>query len=633
MSTEGFFISEIRLTGKNKRNASIVLKKGLNVISGASDTGKTYIFQLINYMFGGKDEPKEIDESIGYSTIFLEIEKYEGESYTLKREIGESSIFAYESKIDEISFLQNCEKLKAKHDKDDSDNISTFLLSLTGIKDMLLRKNARGTKVSFSFRNVVALIMLNEEKIISEEVPIFSGIPSNKTSEQSAFKTILTGVDDSHGEEIEDPKIYRTRLEGKLEFISSLLQKMKLELKEKDAQVQGYDANELALEIEKLMNTLSSTSKEINVKMGQKKEIWIQEQEIKSRILMLEELLERFRLLEKSYLSDLDRLQFLIEGDHYISQLFDSNCPVCNNPFNSKTTEHNHNFYLEDLQIACSEESNKINAQLIDLRETLANLQHENNENNEKVRFLGQQIKEIELIIQHELKPVTVLTKERMDNLLNMKRIFQEIELNERRIVEYQTSQLEIMRELSKKNQKMKFVNEITTDIYDDFATEVEKLLSGWNYPDLTSVSIDYDDQELIVSGKKRKNHGKGYRAILNAAFVIAIMKYTRSVGLKHPGLIILDSPLTTYKERLNQTKLSSSSEEDISLDMKQAFFKNLSELRNDVQVIIFENIDPIKEVQDNINYIHFSKVIGVGRYGFIPVDNVSESVSNNPIF
>jgi len=631
MKSKGFFITEIRLTGRNKKDASVLLKKGLNVISGASDTGKTYIFQLINYMFGGADEPKEIDESIGYSTIFLEIETYEGESFTLSREIGESWIYVYESKINDISVLQHSVKLKAKHDKDDEDNISTFLLSLTGIQNMLLRKNARGAKHSFSFRYLVALIMLNEEKIISENIPIFSGIPTNKTTEQSAFKTILTGIDDSLGEELEDPKIYRTRLEGKLEFVNSLLQKLKLELKEQQVQVLDYNANELALEIKNLMNILSNTSKEINLRMEKKKEIWTQEQEIKSRILMLDELLERFRLLEKSYLSDLDRLQFLIEGDYYISQLFDSNCPVCNNPFGPKTTEHNHNFYLDDLQIACFEESNKIKAQLTDLRETLNNLHNENHDNNKKADSLSQQVMEIEESIQRELKPVAVLTKEKMDNLMNAQKTLQEIELNERRVTEYQANQLEILRELSKKNQKMKFNNEITTDIYDDFASEIKKLLEGWNYPDLTSVSIDPNDQELIVSGKKRKNHGKGYRAILNAAFIIAIMNYTRSEELKHPGLIILDSPLTTYKEKVNQVE-PTASEEDVPLDMKQAFFKNLSELQDNLQIIIFENIDPVEEVQNNMNYIHFSKVNGVGRYGFIPIDSNAKSVSNSPI-
>lgn len=623
MKTNGFYITEIRLTGKNKEDAKIILKKGLNVISGASDTGKTYIFQLINYMFGSEDEPKAIDESIGYSTIYLEIKAYSGKEITLKREIGESTIHAYESKIDEIHVLQNYEKLKAKHDKDDKDNISSFLLSLTGIEGMLLRKNARGNKISFSFRHFAGLIMLNEEKIITERIPIFSGIPTNKTAEQSAFKTVLTGVDDSEGVELEDPKIYKTRLEGKLEFVNASLKKLKEEINDKREQVEGYKADDLSNEIDKLMGVLSDNSKEINLRMEQKNRLWNQEQEIKTRILMLEELQERFKLLEKSYLSDLDRLQFLIEGDHFISQLYDSNCPICDNPITLDKVEHDHKFHLENLQIACREESHKLDAQLSDLRATLNTLQMEYNEKDQEVKFLKQQIGEIETFIIEELKPVAVLTKEHLERLLHVRQIFQEIEMNERRIADYQAKQLEIMRELSKKNQRAKFVNEITKEIYNDLADEIKKLLKGWNYPDLTSVTFDYDDQELIVSGKMRKNHGKGYRAILNTAFLIAIMKYTRNNGLKHPGIIILDSPLTTYKEKTTASD-SIGSEEDISLDMKQAFFNNLSDINQaypDVQIIIFENIEPMSEVQGKMNYIHFTKTVGVGRYGFIPVD------------
>ncbi|KOP68029.1 hypothetical protein AMS62_24310 [Bacillus sp. FJAT-18019] len=89
-------------------------------------------------------------------------------------------------------------------------------------------------------------------------------------------------------------------------------------------------------------------------------------------------------------------------------------------------------------------------------------------------------------------------------------------------------------------------------------------------------------------------------------------------------------SEIPLANDLLEQTL--SSNEEDISLDMKkQGFFKNLSELRNDVKVIIFENIDPIKEVKDNMNNFHFSKVIGGGEICIIPVDNVSESVSSKP--
>ncbi|ASA23425.1 hypothetical protein [Paenibacillus donghaensis] len=623
MTVEGFFITELRLVGRNKRNASILFKKGLNVISGASDTGKTYIFQVINYMFGSKNEPKEIDESIGYSTIYLELQTYDGEPYTLKRDIGESTIQVYESEIDKITVLHNFLKLKARHDKKDDENLSSFLLSLINIKEMLLRKNQRGTKVAFSFRHFVGLFMINEEKIISEESPVFSGVNTNRTAEQSALKAILTGADDSHGTELEDPKIYKTRLEGKLEIVTNSLQKMRREIQSNIAKVENYNVEELNNEIERVAGTLSDNSKEMNKHMEEKKTLWTQEQEVKSRIMMLEELLERFYLLEKSYLSDLDRLQFLIEGDHYVSQLYDSNCPICNQSISYEAVQHNHNFQLDDLQAACVEEGNKLRAQLFDLKGTLNNLEEESSTRSQEVKELRQQIGLIDEYIQKQLQPVVFIAKEYLTNLIEMKKIFQEIEINERRVEEYQATQFEIMRDLNKKSQKINYVNEITQDIYEDVANEVENLLKDWNYPDLTSVSIDHEEQDLIVSGKKRANHGKGYRAILNAAFIIALLKYTKKAGLKHPGLVILDSPLTTYKERENQlTEINLN--EEVPLDMKQAFFKNLSELNHifpNVQIIILENIDPNEEVQSKMNYIHFTKIIGVGRYGFIPVD------------
>ncbi|NTZ20790.1 hypothetical protein EXW96_25715 [Paenibacillus sp. JMULE4] len=557
MAAEGFYITELRLTGRNKINASVIFRKGLNVISGASDTGKSYIFQCINYVFGSSDEPKEIDESMGYSTIYLEIESYLGETKTLKRDIGEPKIQVYDCKIDEITPLQDFIDLKGSHDPKDDNNISTFLLSFNNIESMKLRKNQRGEKVAFSFRNFVRMIMINEEKIISEISPILSGIPTNKTAELSAFKAVLTGVDDSGGPELEDPKIYKTRLEAKLEIINNLIQKLRKEIEEKKELVIDLDSNNLDLQIEQVSERIADNSKIINENMEERKRIWEEEQEIKSRILMLEELVGRFDLLKKSYLSDLDRLQFIIEGDHFISQLYDSNCPICNNTINQEAfnfLEHNHAIQVENLQIACEEESDKLRSQLLDLNDTVSTLKSELEEKRASARELNQKIAQIDQFIQKELKPISVIAMEHLKFLLNTKKLFHEIEINEKRILEYQITQRDIMHELSKKNVKIQYVNEISEEIYKDFSNEIKTLLENWNYPDLTSVSFDHETHDLVVSGKKRKNHGKGYRAILNAAFTIGLMKYTRKLGLKHPGMVILDSPLTTYKEKAEKT-------------------------------------------------------------------------------
>lgn len=65
----GFYIKELRITGTGMEDAAVVLEKGLNVINGPSNTGKSYIFKCIDYMFGA-DKLKEIEESKGYENIF-----------------------------------------------------------------------------------------------------------------------------------------------------------------------------------------------------------------------------------------------------------------------------------------------------------------------------------------------------------------------------------------------------------------------------------------------------------------------------------------------------------------------------------------------------------------------------------
>jgi DNA repair ATPase RecN len=60
----GFIFKELRLVGESLNKASIVFEKGVNVITGPSNVGKSYIFQCLNYMFGASKPPKAILHSI-----------------------------------------------------------------------------------------------------------------------------------------------------------------------------------------------------------------------------------------------------------------------------------------------------------------------------------------------------------------------------------------------------------------------------------------------------------------------------------------------------------------------------------------------------------------------------------------
>ena len=64
-----FWISRLRAIGKKVKTAEVSFSKHFNVISGASDTGKSYILQCINYMMGAKDPPMSVTEDQGYGTL------------------------------------------------------------------------------------------------------------------------------------------------------------------------------------------------------------------------------------------------------------------------------------------------------------------------------------------------------------------------------------------------------------------------------------------------------------------------------------------------------------------------------------------------------------------------------------
>ena len=62
----GIYIKELRIIGTNKKPAAINFTKGPNLISGPSNTGKTFIFELLEYMLGASAIDRRIRESNGY---------------------------------------------------------------------------------------------------------------------------------------------------------------------------------------------------------------------------------------------------------------------------------------------------------------------------------------------------------------------------------------------------------------------------------------------------------------------------------------------------------------------------------------------------------------------------------------
>lgn len=71
------------------------------------------------------------------------------------------------------------------------------MLGLSELTGKKVRKNKQGATREVSFRDLVRLIVVDEETIISKTSPILSGQYTTGTAESAVFRLPLTGIDDS----------------------------------------------------------------------------------------------------------------------------------------------------------------------------------------------------------------------------------------------------------------------------------------------------------------------------------------------------------------------------------------------------------------------------------------------------
>src|SRR5690625_8012994 len=62
-------IKQLRFLSKKKEDAIVEFNSGPNVLCGASDTGKSYVAEALDYMVGGSQPPRDIPGAVGYSSM------------------------------------------------------------------------------------------------------------------------------------------------------------------------------------------------------------------------------------------------------------------------------------------------------------------------------------------------------------------------------------------------------------------------------------------------------------------------------------------------------------------------------------------------------------------------------------
>lgn len=608
-----FTIERLVVAGKGMTSAVLLFHPGANLIIGSSDTGKSYIFQCLNYLLGSDTCPKEIPESKGYTDAFLQL-KSDGEIYTLSRELENKSI-AYFSKTAIENHPVNKMRIGTRSNTYDGNNISEIILDLMGVKDVLVKKNKNNSTQKLSYRDVANLTLIDEERIITDGSPVYSSKDGylRFTIEQSIFKYLLTEGDDKELCEIEEKKVRESRIIGKLELLKRFIESKNDSISLLQKSLSETSSIELQEKIEAVISKIQESSTSIERLTEERNSSYNTLQEQKSARLRTKELLDRFFLLRDHYNSDLNRLQFILDGEFIFSQLITKDCPLCGNVMNeghfdclSNSTD------INSIKI----EGEKIKLKIEDLTSTIINSESELKMLNVEIEAIETNLKTIDLSIEHELRPLHQNFQEELKSLIFLQSKEQEILIQRNDITSYHTEKSRLEAELQNKSNSQADNTSLEYDILHSFCGAVELILKEWKYPSLTTIEFNsyHKIYDIMISSRQRNSYGKGLKALSYAAFTIGLLDFCITENKPHPGTVVLDSPLTTYHNNTGQAE-----GEELPEDILDAFYRYLSETPSDRQIIIMDNKIPSADVIAKVNYISFSNEQNSNRKGFFP--------------
>jgi len=594
-----------------KKEVDLAFVPGVNVICGASDTGKSFLAESIDFMLGGSSL-KEIPERVGYGEIGLEIATSEGENWFLQRATSGGDF-----KLTDLNAKKNSEviKLKQKHAHDKTDNLSGFLLEKIGLLGKrILKSSKKGTTQSLSFRNLARLVIVQEGEIQQPGSPFWGGQYGLKTAELATIKLLLTGVDDSGVVSATAPAELDSSKQ--IALIDELLADLGTEITDL-----GQDEDELSEQISRIegsigaqRDSLQAVQRQLDERVALRRVLFTERSAIENRKSEIEELRARFNLLNQHYGVDTARLMAIQESGSmfaYVEKVF---CPLCGAAPHDQHIDEACEGDVEAIVQAASAEILKIERLGAELADTVEELVLEANQLSEQLQAKSKEYGKLDAEIRETISPQVGDVRAAFSELVEERASAQKaIDLHER-MKKLEERKQELLQEVDQPNDKQQIAFGIPDSVSHDLSLRIEAILRAWDFPGDCRVHFDKSTSDFVIDGKPRGSRGKGLRAITHAAVTLGLLEYCQENALPHPGFVVLDSPLLAY--------FKPEGDEELALqgtNLKENFYDYLVQHHGqDSQVIIIENQHPPLGIQSRLSMTVFTQNPSEGRFGLL---------------
>lgn len=590
-------INRLLLIGTSVKNAEIKFNKGINIISGASDTGKTYIYQCINYVLGSNRKPKDIIEARKYNNFVLEV-TINDNIFTLVRDKDSNNVQLYKNCFELID-KNEVINLKIGTKEKDKENINEWLIKkILGSEVKILMKKSKTRNLTF--RDLMHFCCSSEDKIISETSPFFTEEYVNKTLYKSIFKYLISGEDDSNIRSIEEKRIKVNKdvllsiLDNQIFEVKQEIQRLKVAINNKR---KGND------DLGKLNQKIDALGKDINTLNMTIAENTSQLDNLNLNRLELISKKDSFTTLRNNYDKEMSEAKLINNFANVVNKMPQCKCPLCRQELKIENLE---NVNIDLINKYNQSIYNKNLGLKLELDKTISEINIKINNLESKILKVKKEIEKDKIIIEEKNK---LLMDENNKFLL-----FKEIQLNKVKL-EFLNENLKKLLNKKEETKQIKVDTKNSHEILqiknmDKYLDILKQTIDIWTKKN-NRIKFDYSNNDIIINGKKRSECGKGYRAFYSTAMIIALQRFNEITFAPKPGFVMIDSPLVSLKEQ-KVTKNNELIDDYMQINM----IEDLINKKDLGQVIFFENKE-FPKFSDKLNYIYYSES---GTNGFIGV-------------
>ena len=617
MSTSGFCLRHLVFLSPRREPAGVEFGRGLNVVYGASDTGKSFLVEAIDFMLGGRLPLRDIPERLGFDRVLLGIETYEGTPHTIFRSIDGGRFRLFEGlHVEEPPSEVAGRTLGEQHSERNADNLSSVLLGLVGLAGRRVRRNKGGDTNSLSFRNLARLVIVTETEITGERSPLSDGNPINDTPNLATFKLLLTGTDDSALVAAAPRSPEEQTKAAQAELLDQLLAEQRERLREltRSPAELSDQLGRIEAALADRAQQLAATEEEFRRLSKRRRDLRQKLEGGRDRRSEVASLLERFDLLDRHYHSDMARLRAIEESGSLFVALGHGPCPLCGAEPLHQRRDRDCDGNVEAVVLAARAEITKIELLRAELAETISALTREAASLDRSLPQVDEEARKASQAIDATLAPQLTRMRASYAELADKRGEVREALALLRTVRDMEARRATMERDDDRSPETQVASAELPAVVAEAFAQQVERVLKAWHVPGAERVFFDQRTRDLIIAGKPRTARGKGLRAITHAAFTLGLMDYCRDKGTPHPGFVVLDSPLLAYRAPEGE-------DDDLrGTDLDVHFYNSLAAQSGDRQTIIVENDDPPEDTRTRRQVTMFTKSPTQGRYGLFPV-------------